>query len=452
VILSQIFSGLAQGLDGEVFLNGKAFANALAMSSRKAYEGVSHPVEGTILTVIREAAIAAQNTDSSDSDNLLVVMETVVKEARDSVARTPTLLPVLHEAGVVDAGGEGLYLILEGALSRLRGESEENPATPLLSNRKPPPETQKFASLNYGYCTEFIIQGDNLSSNVVKEKLCVLGESVLVVGNDAMLRVHIHTLDPGTVLSYATSLGTLHQIKIDNLDEQHRDFIASQQRSLSKGEAGVVAVVSGEGLGQVFLSLKATAIVSGGQTMNPSVEELLRAVNSMPTDKVIILPNNRNILSAAEQVKSLTEKIVEVVPSKTIPQGVEALLTFNNEATFEENVAAMREALTAVRSGGITTAVRSMKFGSLSVKEGQFIGFLENELVAVGDDVSQVIQELFAKMSVEKGELITIYYGADTAESEVEEVVNLIQQKYPFQEIEVVFGGQPYYNYIISVE
>ncbi len=452
VILSQIFRGLAHGLDNKRTFSAHDFANALAESADFAYKGVTKPVEGTILTVIREAAAAAQAKSSSNNTDMLSVMETVVEEAKASVARTPSLLPVLRQAGVVDAGGQGLYVVFEGALRYLRGEpAEAEPAetapvaAPIIAAQKPDEKAQ------YGYCTEFLLHGKTLDPEAIRDKLTTLGESVLVVGDASMIRVHLHTFDPGVALSYAAALGNLQQVKVENMDDQHQDFLAAKQQQ-PIGNVSTIAVASGEGLIQVFYSVGATIVVSGGETMNPSVQELLQAVESAHSDRVVILPNNANIAMAACQVPGLTKKKVEVVPTETIPQGIAALLVFNYEADLETNVAAMKAALSTVHSGEVTTAVRSMSLDGMTVKEGQAIAFLDGALVFADDSVPQVVHKLLDKADVGQAGLVTVYYGADTEQAEAERIGESVREKYPALEVEVVAGGQPHYNYIISVE
>ena len=453
VILSQIFRGLAHGLDNKRTFSAHDFANALAESADFAYKGVTKPVEGTILTVIREAAAAAQAKSSSNNTDMLSVMETVVEEAKASVARTPSLLPVLRQAGVVDAGGQGLYVVFEGALRYLRGEpAEAEPAetapvaAPIIAAQKP---DEKEAQ--YGYCTEFLLQGKALDTEAIREKLSTVGESVLVVGDASMIRVHLHTFDPGVALSYAAALGNLQQVKVENMDDQHQDFLAAKMQQ-PIGNVSTIAVASGEGLIQVFYSVGATLVVPGGETMNPSVQELLQAVESAHSDKVVILPNNANIVMAARQVPGLTKKNVEIVPTETIPQGIAALLVFNYEADLETNVAAMKAALSTVHSGEVTTAVRSMSLDGMTVKEGQAVAFLDGELVFADDSVPEVVHKLLDKADVGQAGLVTIYYGSNTEQAEAERVGESVREKYPPLEVEVVAGGQPHYNYIISVE
>ena len=446
VILSQILRGLALRLDDKESLEGSDLVAALVEGTSLAYKAVSRPVEGTILTVVREASAAAEEA-SSTSESLPAVMEVTVNAARDSLARTPSLLPVLREAGVVDAGGLGLCVIFEGAFRFLRGEVEEGyqALEPISVSKARMP----VAEPSYGYCTEFMIEGETLSLDQIREKMEAIGESVLVVGDENTARVHVHTFDPGDAIGYATSLGTLHQVKVQNMDEQHEDFLTMQRPS--PVPIATVAVVSGEGLSEVFRSLGITAIVPGGETMNPSTEELLQAVEAVPSDKVTLLPNNPNIVLAAEQARGLATKEVAVVPTESIPQGIAALLAFNYEADFEANVRAMERAKTTVRTVEATRAVRKARFGDLVMAKGQPIGFLDGELVAVGNSISQVVSDVLDQTDLEGSEIITLFYGADTEGAEAEQLAKTLRQKYPMLEVEVLHGGQPHYNYIVSV-
>ena len=458
VILSQIFNGLSQSLDEKDEITGKELADALARASEVAYAGLSNPVEGTILTVIREAAEAAQAHAATVSDDVVSVIEATVNAAKESVAKTPTLLPVLMEAGVVDAGGQGLYTILEGVLHYLKGEMEQ------LKLRRPwmvassipltakTPQMVGAEEVPYGYCTNFVIKGEGLNPDKLRKRLGKRGQSVIVVGDDSAVRVHIHTLDPGDVMSYVVPLGTLHQINIRNMDEQYRDFIEMQKERMPAVEVAIVAVVVGEGLSKVFTSLGATFIVPGGQTMNPSTKDLLQAVEAVSSEKVIILPNNKNIVLTANQVQSLTETTIEVVPTTTIPQGVAALLAFDYEADMETNAQNMNKAKDSVKSIEVTRAVRSTRLGGLDIKKRQAIGFLDGDLVAVGDKPDTVVQDVLGRVKLDEVEVITIYYGDDTTSDEAEAIGDTLDSQHPQLQIEVVQGGQPYYNYIVSVE
>ncbi len=457
VILSQIWRGLAQGLEDKKSFDASDLAEALQQASTMAYKGISNPVEGTILTVIKDTATAAQAQASNNGD-LILVMEAIVNAANESVANTPTLLPVLRAAGVVDAGGQGLYTILEGALRYLRGEVEQmqfRKPQMIASNVPQPvrlPQMAAAEEVPYGYCTEFLLKGEGFDPDRIKTRLKKKGQSLIVVGDETTVRVHIHTLDPGSVIRYGISLGTMHQVSIRNMDEQHQDFLEMQKERAPAVDIATIAVASGDGLADIFTSLGVTAIVPGGQTMNPSTKDLLQAVKLVAQDKVIILPNNKNIVLTAEQVQSLTDKRIEVVPTRTIPQGVVALLAFDYEADFETNARLMREAKSAVKTIEITRAVRSTQLDGLSIRKKQAIGLLDGDLLAAGNDTTEVINKILAKLDLKEAGIITIYYGADTEPTEAEQVSAGIREQYPQLQVEVVQGGQPYYNYIVSIE
>lgn len=454
VILSQVLRGFAEGLGGRKSFCGPDIAEALAKASQAAYRAMSQPTEGTMLTVIREAAEVARATCAECSD-LESIIEAAVKEAKESVSRTPDLLPVLKESGVVDAGGHGLAVIMEGLLLYLKGV-EAPPDESKPESRQPAavmPRTGVAATV-YGYCTEFLIHGDALDLDDVRASLSPMGDSLLVVGDSKMVRVHVHTFDPGAVISCGTSMGTLRQIKIDNMEDQHQEFISSQAPKAPEYVARVstVAVASGDGLARIFGSLGATCVIPGGETMNPSVQELLRAVESVPSDRVIILPNNPNIAAAAHQVETLTKKKVNVVATRTIPQGITALMAFNPEAELEPNLQAMNSSIAAVRTGEIAIAARSMQYKNLRVKKGQVIGLVDEELVECGYSVEEVLPRLLAKMEAAQGEILTVYYGGDVDWADAEKLFDSVRPLYPELEIEVVSGCQPHYDYIISVE
>ena len=461
VILSQIWSGLAEGLTDKETFNGRELADALMQASDKAYKGLSNPVEGTILTVIRDAATAAQTYVAGGDDSLIMTLETAVNAARESVANTPALLPVLKEAGVVDAGGQGLYTILEGALRYLRGEAEQ------MQFRKPQmivsniplatrlPQMAAAEEVPYGYCTEFLLkvkEGEKLSLDKIRKRLNKKGESLIVVGDESTIRIHIHAMEPGDVVNYATSLGTLHQVSLRNMDEQHQDFMEMQKDRGMVADIGIVAIASGEGLAEVLHSLGVSSIVPGGQTMNPSTKDILKAVDAVASDKIIILPNNSNIILTADQVQSVTDKTVRVVPTETIPQGIAALLAFDYEADLETNVQLMKKAMVAVKSIEITRAVRSAQLEGLSIKKKQAIGFLDRALVAVGDSTVDVLNKTLARVNMDESEVITIYYGSETEPANAEQVGADLLERFPQLQVEVVRGDQPHYEYIISVE
>lgn len=458
VILSQIWRGLAHGLKKKESFTAIDLADALQEASLTAYKGISNPVEGTILTVMKDTAAAAQARIENGDTSLVSVMEAAVEAAGESVANTPKLLPVLRQSGVVDAGGQGLYTILDGALRHLRGETEQ------MQFRKPQmvastlPQPARVSTVTaihevpYGYCTEFMLQGDELAGDKIRARLTKKGESLIVVGDENTVRVHIHTLDPGSIVRYATSLGTMHQVSIRNMDEQYQDFLEMQKERGLAVNIATVAVVAGDGLADVFTSLGVAAIVPGGQSMNPSTREILQAVKSVAAEKIIILPNNKNVVPTAQQVHSLTDKTIEVVPTETIPQGIAALLAFDYEADFEANTRLMGEAKARAKTIEITRAVRSARLNGLNVRRRQVIGLLDGELLAAGNKPLDVLDKMLAKLDLKKMEIITVYYGADTSAGEAEQVSTRIREQHPQLQVEVVRGGQPHYDYIVSIE
>jgi DAK2 domain fusion protein YloV len=458
VILSQLLRGIASGLKDKKQIDGTDFAAALKEGSTTAYKGVIKPVEGTILTVGREAAEAAQNAVNDGVRDFTPVMERVVTAARDSVARTPLLLSVLREAGVVDAGGQGLYVILEGGLRYLKGEpmdaDEVIEAVPAAVAAAPGEE----AALQWGYCTEFILQGQNLNLDEIKERIVECGDSAIVVGDGQVVKVHVHTHHPGDVIGFASSKGTLHDIKIDNMQDQHREYLvvgadtAVAHVDEKADGVAVVAVVSGPGLHDVFGSLGVRTIVPGGQTMNPSTQELLQAIEGLKESDVVVLPNNGNVVLAAQKARELSQKNVVVVPSETIPQGISALLAFNYQGGLEKNAEAMEQAIHSVETAEITRAIRSVKINGLEVEEGEIIGLLNGELTATGKSIEAVAGQILEQMKADEREIITAYYGEDVTESQAQELVEKLGEQYPEQEWELINGGQPHYHYIISAE
>jgi hypothetical protein len=457
VILSQIWRGLAQGLDDKESFDASGLAVALQQSVATAYKAVSNPVEGTMLTVIKDAANAAESRIEEGDEDIISVLEATVNAAGESVAKTPTLLKVLKDAGVVDAGGQGLYTILEGALRYLKGETEA------MRLRKPQIIVSEIHATTsvpigpveevpYGYCTEFLLKGDKLEPEILRKRLEKKGESLIVVGDDSAVRIHIHTLTPGHIIDLATKLGTVHQVSIRNMDEQHQDFLEMQKERLPTTDTAVIVVVSGDGLTDVFGSLGAAAVVPGGQTMNPSTKDILQAVESAPSEQVIILPNNKNIILTANQVQNLTQKKVLVVPTKSVPQGVVALLAFDYEADFNTNARIMENALSSVKTIEVTRSVRATKINGLKLRRRQPIALLDDELIAAGETDIEVIDKVLSDIELEQAEVITIYYGSDAEASEAEEISTYIIETHPHLQVEVIRGGQPHYNYIVSIE
>jgi uncharacterized protein len=467
VILSQTLRGLAAGLAGKQTFTAQNLAEAFEHASQLAYRAVIKPVEGTILTVIRATAEAAQTSAARDND-LIVQMQDVVEAARDAVAHTPDMLPILKQAGVVDAGGQGFCTFLEGILRYMRGEAVQPEASILPSPQEPAPQpsTKKgrvTVEEEFGYEVVFLLRGQGLDVATIRQTIIDMGGvSTVVAGDEQMLKVHTHTLTPGKVLDYGVSLGSLLDINVENLQEQSLTYAAQSAAEHATDEQeqpvqeelpiATIAVVSGAGFEKVFQGLSVNAIVSGGQTMNPSIEELLAAVEKVPSDSIIVLPNNSNVILSAQQVVGLTQKQVYVVPSKTLPQGIAALTGFNFEADFETNCETMTRAIKSVQTAEITAAVRSVQLGGVHVREGDYIGVINGNLAVAGQDIDHVIQDTLQRMDIDNYEIVTLYYGQDITAERAKEMARQIQSRYSQLEIEVVDGGQPYYAYILSAE
>jgi DAK2 domain fusion protein YloV len=456
VILSQILRGFARALDGKETFDAVDFAAAAKEASVTAYKGVIKPVEGTILTVAREAAAAAAMAAAANAD-LYTLFERTMEAAKAAVALTPDLLPVLKEAGVVDAGGQGLAVIMEGGLRLLRGESVgADAAIEKAVELHSTADAHTRGELGYGYDVQFILKGENLDVDEIRANIDAMGESTLVVGDSRLVKVHVHAQNPGEPLSYGVALGALSEVIVENLEEQYRQFALSQARPPVSVEEitdiATVAVVSGPGLTRIFESLGASAVVHGGQTMNPSTEELLTAVESLNARSVILLPNNPNIILTAKQAQELAAKQIYVVPTKTVPQGIGALLAFNLQADAETNARLMEQALQGIQTIEITRAVRSTTLNGLQVQEGNLIGLLNDTLVACGPDVVEVVSQATESLEMDDYEIVTIYYGEGVGEEEANTLAEAIERKYSFVEIEIKDGGQPHYEYIISVE
>ncbi|MGE5264892.1 MAG: DAK2 domain-containing protein [Acidobacteriota bacterium] len=452
VILSQIIRGFSRSIEKKDTINSRDLANALLEGSRTAYKGVVKPVEGTILTVCREAADATMLA-AAQSDDIRQVLSKTVDAARSSVIRTPMLLPVLKEAGVVDAGGQGLLTILEGALKYLKGEPMEMTATGASAQAL----EQISREEGWGFDIQFHIRGANLDVDGIREKIASMGESALIVGDPALIKVHVHAPTPGAILDYGCSLGTITNVIIENMQEQYIDFMAGQtaRPPVSAEEISgmtTIAVAPGAGLARVFESLGVGAIVSGGQTMNPSTLDILKAIDTVKSDQVIVLPNNKNIIPAAEQAKELAAKQVTIIPTRTIPQGIAALLAFNFQNDLESNAKAMARAAQNIQTAEITTATRSVNLDGIDVKQGQVIGLLDGTLKVSGDNARQVGFDLLKQMNTADREIVTLYFGDSISADDAESFASDIRRQFPAQEVEVVNGGQPHYQYIISVE
>jgi uncharacterized protein len=482
VILSQTLRGLAQGLANAQTFAAPELATALQEASTLAYRAVLKPVEGTILTVVRESAEAAK-ISAERGDDLVGLMQEVVTAARQSVARTPDLLPILKQAGVVDAGGQGFCTMLEGVWRYIRGESGQLEATLPLASAPPAstlpagkgsrrgPETQfkkgrVTIEEEFGYEVVFLLRGEQLDVEGIRQTIIDMGGvSTVVAGDEKMLKVHTHTPSPGKILDYGVGLGSLLDINIENLQEQSLTYAAESEAEHAADtgaqdngasslipDLATIAVVSGAGFEKVFRGLGVSEIVPGGQTMNPSTEELLAAVNAVDAKQVIILPNNSNVIMSSRQVANLTDKEVYIVPTDTMPQGIAALLGCNFEADFATNCQTMTEAANNIQTAEITTAVRTVQIGGVRVREGDFIGLINGNLTIAGPNKEQVIHDTLQRMQIDRYEIVTLYYGEDVMVQEAQETAKRIKAQYSHIEIEVVDGGQPYYAYILSAE
>ena len=471
VILSQTLRGLAQGLNNKQTFAAIDLAEALQQASQLAYRAVIKPVEGTILTVVRESAEAA-TLSAERGDDLVGLMQEVVIAARLSVARTPDLLPTLKQAGVVDSGGQGFCTILEGVWRYIRGESIQLDASaqsvagklPVLSSEAPVKKGRVTIEEEFGYEVVFLLQGEKLDVDAIRQTIIDMGGvSTVVAGDEKMLKIHTHTPSPGKILDYGVSLGSLEDINIENLQEQSLTYAAaSEAEHADDAQNGAdlppthpiatVAVVAGSGFEKVFQGLGVSALVSGGQTMNPSTEELLAAVNTVTARQVIILPNNSNVILSARQVVNLTDKEIYIVPTDTLPRGIAALMVFNYESDFATNCQNMTEAANNIKTAEITTAVRSVQISGVRVREGDYIGLINGNLTVAGQDMEIVIRDTLQRMYIDRYEIITLYYGEDITAQQAQETAKLIKAQYSHIEIEVINGGQPYYAYILSAE
>ncbi|NPV91385.1 MAG: DAK2 domain-containing protein [Firmicutes bacterium] len=476
VILSQLLRGIAQSLEGKTEAGASELAEAYQMGVKTAYKAVMKPIEGTILTVARESARAA--ADAARHENRIgAVLEAAIETGKEALIHTPELLPVLRKAGVVDAGGKGLILILEGMQQGVmlwqEGKPIAVPETAEETGRLHPVPAVEVAypteELIYTYCTETIIQGQDIFIAALREKLSSMGDSMVVAGSEELARVHIHTNHPGQVLETCLEFGTIHKVKIDNMKEQHQHLLeaaALADDGPVPGAAavenidddvppvvtGVVAVAPGEGMAEILRSLGVEQVVEGGQSMNPSIENLVKAIDQVSTDQVLVLPNNSNVILAAEQARDLTAKSVKVLPSKSFPQAVAAMIAHNPNAPLDENYTSMLEGMGRVRCGEVTYAVRDSVFDGTEIKNGQIIGLEAGRIKVVGESPTHVVEELLRSMVASGDELISLYWGSDVTEDEADEAADNLRAAFPQAEIEAHYGGQPLYYYVISVE
>ncbi|TQE91583.1 DAK2 domain-containing protein [Ureibacillus terrenus] len=468
VILSQLFRGFGKYLEKESEIDAKQFAQAFQAGVDTAYKAVMKPVEGTILTVAREAAAKGVEV-ATHEDDIVKVMEAIVEEARKSLERTPELLPVLKEVGVVDSGGQGLVIIYEGFLAALKGESlpEKSKKVDNLEElvKAEHHRAQEFMStedIKYGYCTEIMVRFESGKEPFYearfREELSKLGDSLLVVSDDEIVKVHIHTETPGVVLNEGQKYGSLIKIKVDNMREQHSAIVNAPEKTKAENKAGekhpyaVVAVAMGEGISNMLKSIGASYVIEGGQTMNPSTEDIVKAVKEIGAEKVIILPNNKNIIMAAEQAAELLDIEAAVVPSKTIPQGMAAILAFNPEASVEENKEAMTEAMAGVKTGQITFAVRDTTIDGIEIHKDDYMAIADGKIIASMKDKSEAARNLLSELMDDETEIVTMIYGEGVTEEEVDAISGWIEEQYPDVELDIVDGKQTLYPFIFSVE
>ena len=459
VILSLLLRGVSKRLKGAQIADGVLWADALQEGVDAAYKAVMKPAEGTILTVARLAAAAARRA-AEENNFVETVHAAAIDAAKVALAETTNQNPVLKKAGVVDAGGQGWVCALEAMLSSMRGEDVVVPEGMNASDVKEAADFSDFDTedITFTYCTEFIISRENnLDPEKLRDFLSSLGDSLVLVDDEEIIKVHVHTNDPGKALHEAMDYGSIVTVKIENMRLQHTEKVMSEAEKEPKIAApekalGVVSVCAGDGLADVFQNLGVDRIISGGQTMNPSTQDILEAVNKVPAETVIVLPNNKNIIMAAQQVDALTPKTVVVVPSKTVPQGVTAMLSFNPEGETEENVEAMTEALGTVDTMQITYAARNSDFDGYDIHEGDYLALYGNQLFGTSQDIKVLLKSLAQKVRDDGKEYVTIYYGADVKEKHAQKAADLFAEVCPDADVNLLFGGQPVYYYMISAE
>ena len=458
VILSLLFRGISKKLKGENVSDGVLWAAALQEGVDAAYKAVMKPAEGTILTVARLAAAKAAEA-AQENNHIEFVHEAAIAEAKVALANTVNQNPVLKKAGVVDAGGKGWLVALEAMMSSLQGEDVVVPEG-MMGEAREAADFGDFDTedITFTYCTEFIIDRENdKDPEEFREFLSQLGDSLVLVDEEEIIKVHVHTNDPGKALSRAIEYGSFVTVKIENMRLQHTEKVMSEQEMAPKiaepeKPLGVVSVCAGAGLADVFMNLGVDQIISGGQTMNPSTQDILEAVNKVPAETVFVLPNNKNIIMAAEQVNALTPKNVVVIPSKTVPQGVTAMLGFNPEGSIEENVEALTESLSTVDTMQITYAARNSDFDGYDIHEGDYLALYGSALFGTSKDIKVLLKSLAEKVRDEGKEYITIYYGEDVQEKHAQKAADLFADICPQADVNLICGGQPVYYYLISAE
>ncbi|MDY3929047.1 MAG: DAK2 domain-containing protein [Clostridia bacterium] len=467
VILSQFFRGISKSLKGVGECDVKQFSNALLAGSQAAYNAVMKPTEGTILTVAREIAQRAVKI-SEESEDFENVLEVALKKGNKTLAKTTEMLPALKKAGVVDAGGQGWIFFLEGALEYLRSgnviESVQT-GTAVTKENKSAQEAIDTNNIKYKYCTEFIVEKNNPNADIQRFRSAIgeKGDCMLVIDDEEIVKVHIHTNNPGYVLERAIMLGDMINIKIDNMKHQHQNIITANDTEKKEEEEeieetgekktfGFVGICVGDGIADIFRNLGIDRIIEGGQTMNPSTDDIINAVKRVNADTIFVFPNNKNIIMAANQAKEISDKNIVVIPTKSIPQCVSAMLAFSESKDAQQNEAAMNRAIGSIKTGQVTYAVRDTKIDDMVINEGDILGIEESSISVTGNDATQVLKELVEKMTDDDSEFITVYYGEDISRECAEKLEEELEEKYEDFEISVKYGGQSLYYYIISVE
>lgn len=470
VIMSQIFRGFVKELKGLDIIDVTALGNGVQHAAETAYKAVMKPKEGTILTVAKAGADKSMDLlVNGDTDDIIKFCDEVSAEMEEALLQTPELLPVLKQAGVVDSGGEGLMTFIRGALDALKGKATDftvntGTATRVVNGSVGASEEE---DIRFGYCTEFIImleRGEDVVESQLKEYLQKIGDCVVVVADDDIVKVHVHTNDPGLAIQKALTYGSLTSMKIDNMREEHQEKVIRDAQKVAESasapkkeeprkENGFIAVAAGDGLADIFRDLGVDYVIEGGQTMNPSTDDVLSAIEQVNAENIFVLPNNGNIILAANQAKNLTEdKEVYVVPSKNIPQGIAAMISFVSGRSAAENAESMEEEMQLIKSGQVTYAVRDTNMDGKDIKQGDFMGLTDKTIVSVGSDLQGTAKELIESLLDEDSELVSLYYGSDATKEQAEQLAEDIENTHEDVEVEVQYGGQPVYSYFISVE
>lgn len=464
VILSQLFRGFCKNIESESEINSKLLAESFQAGVETAYKAVMKPVEGTILTVAKDAAQAAVEK-ANNTEDCIELMEYIIVKANESLENTPNLLAVLKEVGVVDSGGKGLLCVYEGFLKALKGEKVEAKVAKLDKDEFVHDEHDFHGVINtediiYGYCTEMMVRfGKNkkaFDEQEFRQDMSQFGDSLLVINDEEIVKVHVHTEYPGKVFNYGQQYGELIKLKVENMREQHREVIRKEQHTaklkMETVETAIITISMGEGISEIFKSMGATHIISGGQTMNPSTEDIVKVIEQSKCKRAIILPNNKNILMASEQAASIVDAEAVVIPTKSIPQGISALFQYDVDATLEENKAQMADSVNNVKSGSLTYAVRDTKIDGVEIKKDAFMGLIEDKIVSSQSDQLTTVTELLNEMLAEDSEILTVIIGQDAEQAVTDNMINWIEEQYPDVEVEVHEGGQPIYQYFFSVE